>query len=59
MAFQLNTETVTNAAVTALNLGVQMFRDAEDAEGFGRILSEFMNSIHLDGNKIKLEKTDD
>ena len=59
MAFRLNTETVTNAAVTALNLGVQMFRDAEDAEGFGRILSEFMNSIHLDGNKIKLEKTDD
>ena len=59
MLIQLNTETVGNAAVTALQLGLQVFRDAEDAEAFGRILSDFLNSIHLDGNKIKIEKSDD
>ena len=59
LSFQLNTDTIWNAAATLIQLATQMVKDGDDAEAFGRILSEFLNSIHLDGSQIKLEKSDD
>ena len=59
LAFQLNTETIRNAASTLVQLAAQLVKDGDDAEAFGRILSEFLNSIHLDGSQIKLEKSGD
>lgn len=59
VSLQLNLETVKNTALTAFELAMQLYKDSEDAEAFGKILSKYLNSIHLDGNKVKLEKTDD
>ena len=59
MSLQLNTDTIWNTASTVFRLAAQLVKDGDDAEAFGRILSDFLNNIHLDGNQIKLEKSDD
>ena len=59
MAFQLNTETIGNTAMTLVRLAMQMIGDGTDAEEVGRILSDYLNNIHLDGNRIELNSSDD
>ena len=59
MTVQLNTETVQNAAVAIVKMVIQLIKDGEDTERIGLILSELLESIHLDGNKIHLEMKDD
>ena len=59
LALQLNMETIGQFAVTAGQILAQAFEDGTDAGKIGRILSDYLDSIHLDGNKIQLEKSDD
>ena len=58
IVFQVNTDTIRNAAMTAIRLAIQTVKDRGDIEEIGRILSDFLNHIHLDGNRIELEKSD-
>ena len=59
MTIQLNTNTIQNVSVAAVKMVMQLIKDGQDAEKIGLILSELLESIHLDGNKIRLEKKDD
>ena len=56
--FQLNQETLGNAARAAIKLAIQVIKDRGDIEAFGEILSDFLSSIHLDGNQIELKQSD-
>ena len=59
MYVQLNTETIGNAAMTMFQLAGQLLKDGADAKEFGRILSDFLDRIHLDGTKIRLDESND
>lgn len=59
VSFSLNMDTVGNLSVAAVQMVAQLFKDAGDNEEIGRILSELLNHLHLDENKIRLDKTSD